>query len=63
MVYTPQERVLELNPSVLGPGLSAIWFNPRTGTRTDAAPPDSAGEGVWEAPGEDDWVLLFERSD
>jgi len=63
VVYTPQERVLELNPSVIGPGLRAIWFNPRIGTRTDAAPHGGAGEGVWEAPGEGDWVLLFERSD
>lgn len=55
VVYIPTDREIQLNLSSLPDALSAIWFNPRTGTRQSAVM--NSGHFTTPAPG--DWVLLL----
>ena len=36
VLYTPEDRVIKVKTAALPPGHAATWFDPRTGTRSDA---------------------------
>ncbi len=55
VVYVPEDRRVTLDLSALQAGLTAEWFNPRTG---EQQPASASGES-YETPAEGDWVLLF----
>jgi len=56
MVYLPVGGELKLRPGILAEGLTAEWFDPRTGRRTPATP---EAPSTFRAPEEQDWVLLL----
>ncbi len=58
VVYIPSDRELHLNLSHLPDALSAIWFDPRTGTRRAAV----LNGGHLTTPAAGDWVLLLGRA-
>jgi hypothetical protein len=58
LIYTPQDRDIQLNLDALPDDLSAMWFDPRTGMRQPA--PMNGGGFTTPAPG--DWVLLLGRA-
>ena len=60
VVYTPEAGNIRLNASAVPAG-RAIWFNPRTGARTDARSAAGGGIVTFETPEPGDWVLLLTR--
>jgi len=56
VIYLPVGGSLRLKEGVLREGLYAEWFNPRSGQRM---PLQSAGHVVFQAPDQQDWVLLL----
>jgi hypothetical protein len=60
VVYTPEGGSIRLSSGGVPPG-RAIWFNPRTGARTDARSAGAAGVLAFDTPGPGDWVLLLTR--
>ncbi|MEW6750106.1 MAG: putative collagen-binding domain-containing protein [Candidatus Latescibacterota bacterium] len=56
VVYLTAGGEVHLQPGALPAGLSARWFNPRTG---DWSPAQPAADGSFVAADRDDWVLLF----
>jgi hypothetical protein len=58
VVYIPQDREIMLDLSGQPDDLSAIWFDPRRGTRQ----PASLNGGHFTTPGAGDWVLVLGRT-
>jgi hypothetical protein len=56
VMYLPVGGNLRFKEGTLREGLQAEWFDPRTGRRT---PSHSVEHGVFEAPDQQDWVLLL----
>jgi hypothetical protein len=58
VVYTPEVRTIRLDPAAIPTG-RAVWFNPRSGARTDARGAVEGAVSMFEAPGDGDWVLVI----
>jgi hypothetical protein len=56
VMYLPVGGELRFKEGTLRKDLQAGWFDPRTGRRM---PIQSSGEGVFQAPNQQDWVLLL----
>lgn len=56
VIYLPRGGEARLDTAGLAAGLSATWFNPRSG---ESQPAEAAGEGVYRAPDGEDWALLL----
>jgi len=56
VVYVPIDRDVQLNGDQLPKGLTARWFNPRTGQYFQAESSDGAH---YHTPEDGDWLLLF----
>ena len=56
VMYLPMGGELRFKEGTLRKDLQAEWFDPRTGRRM---PIQSSGEGVFQAPDQQDWVLLL----
>jgi hypothetical protein len=56
VLYLPVGGSLRVKAGILKEGLQAEWFDPRNGRRM---PSQGAGQGVFEAPDQQDWVLLL----
>jgi Protein of unknown function (DUF4038)/Domain of unknown function (DUF5060)/Putative collagen-binding domain of a collagenase len=54
--YLPVGGKLKLKKGALREGLHAEWFDPRTGQRISTK---RSGQGVFQAPDRQDWVLLL----
>ena len=52
VIYLPRGGTVRLQADLLAPGLTAIWFNPRTGERM------LSESDLFTAPTNEDWVLL-----
>jgi hypothetical protein len=59
IVYTPDERRLELSLDSLRPGLAAVWINPVSGERVPAVFSGDARRALFETPAAGDWALVF----
>jgi hypothetical protein len=62
LIYTPEDRRIELNLTGLQPHLPAWWYDPRTGERQPAAPTKAGEFQAFETPAPGDWVLLFKET-
>ena len=58
VIYIPQDRDIKLNLTDLPDELSAVWFDPRTGTRQ----PATLKGHYFTTPAPGDWVLLLGRT-
>ena len=56
--YLPTGGALHIAPRKLQHGLSAAWFDPRTGKRRSTR---TKARGFFEAPDASDWVLVLRR--
>jgi hypothetical protein len=56
VVYFPIGGEIKVKPGSLKEGVAAKWFNPRTGAW---GPAEARQGGVYRAPDEEDWALLF----
>jgi hypothetical protein len=56
VMYLPIGGKLRFKEGSLREGLQGEWFDPRTGQRM---PSHSVEQGVFEAPDQQDWVLLL----
>ena len=56
IVYLPEGGEVTLQTDELASNLEAEWLNPREGRRRDA---EGAGAGTYEAPSNQDWVLVL----
>jgi hypothetical protein len=56
VIYLPTGGEIKMKPGALKENWKAVWFNPRNGQRTKA---ERREQGVFHAPDEQDWVLLF----
>jgi hypothetical protein len=55
LIYIPSDRRVRVNTAPLSAGLTARWFNPRSGGYSAAEPRDE----WFITPDDGDWVLLF----
>lgn len=60
VIYTPEDRRIELNLANVQPHLAACWYDPRTGQRQPATPASAGDIQIFETPAPGDWVLLLE---
>jgi hypothetical protein len=59
LIYIPEDRLLEVRLKDLRADLSAQWFNPRTGERSDIGPIITEKNWSLETPAPGDWLLLL----
>ena len=59
VVYFEAGAEIMVKPGILEEGLETEWFNPRNGHRT---PSESQQTNIYCTPDEQDWALLFRRS-
>ena len=59
LIYVPADRRVRIKPDPLQSGLSARWFNPRSGVYSAAVEEPAPDSGWFVTPGAGDWVLLF----
>jgi hypothetical protein len=58
LAYLPAGGKVTLRPRAPGRGLTAEWFDPRTGKRSPAKPAEGA---TYEAPDGHDWLLVLRK--
>jgi hypothetical protein len=59
ILYVPVGGAVSLRPGRLAEGLAAQWCDPRTGRRIPARP---EGAHRYQAPDDQDWILLIRKS-
>lgn len=59
VIYLPVGGILRIKEGILREGLHGEWFDPRAGRRI---PTQSTGQSVFQAPDQQDWVLLLSNN-
>ena len=61
VVYLSVGGAVAIRTTRLKPNLQASWFNPRTGERAPIGPVDNTQIAHFQAPDQEDWVLIMSR--
>jgi hypothetical protein len=63
VIYIPEDRAVEIKMDAFSSEVSAEWFNPRDGSRTNIGSVENKGTHKFETPGDGDWVLLLKAAE
>ena len=58
LVYSPQERILNIATQTIPPNGKTTWLNPRTGETRVANSQSAAANLKFETPAAGDWLLI-----